>query len=73
MNANLNEPILPDDYPVYWDYLYICDGTVTRSDIEGTVKDLKRDQNVTEVRRCDIAGRDLWDQMTETFTLEWGN
>lgn len=42
------ESILPDDYPVYWDYLYVAeqkDGThkVIRSDIKGTIKHLKHD------------------------------
>ena len=35
--------LLPDDYPVYWDYLYVCDGELIRSDIQGTVKDLRND------------------------------
>ena len=34
---------LPDNYPVYWDYLYVCDGKVICSDIQGTIADLKRD------------------------------
>lgn len=34
---------LPDNYPVYWDYLYLVDGKVIRSDIQGTVLDFKRD------------------------------
>lgn len=34
---------LSDDYPVFWDYLYVCDGQLIRSDIKGTVADLKRD------------------------------
>lgn len=39
---------LPDDYPVNWDYLYVAereDGTfkVVRSDVKGTVKELKYD------------------------------
>jgi threonyl-tRNA synthetase len=63
MNTDPNEPILPDDFPVHWNYLYICDGIVIRSAIEGTVKELKQDQNADEVRRCHIASRDLWDQM----------
>lgn len=58
----LNEPILEDDYPVYFDYLYVCDGKVIRSVIQGTVKDLKRDTNTQEVRRCDISGRQKLNQ-----------
>lgn len=56
----LDEPVLPDDYPVYYDYLYVADGKVVRSDIEGTVKRLKVVINAKEIRRCDIDGRNLW-------------
>jgi len=58
--SDLNEPILDDDYPVYGDYLYIADGKVIRSDVFGTVRDLKRDLKATEIRRCDMGGRDLF-------------
>lgn len=51
------ETVLDDDHPVFWDYLYVADGEVVRSDIKGTVADLKRDIGATEVRRCDIAAR----------------
>lgn len=34
---------LNDDYPVYYDYMYMADDTPVRSDIQGTVRDLKRD------------------------------
>lgn len=37
----LNEQILPDDYPIYMNYLYVCDDKVIRSDISGAVLDLK--------------------------------
>lgn len=53
----LNERILDDDYPVFWDYLYVCDGKVIRSDIQGNVKDLKRNLKCIEVKNCDIIGR----------------
>lgn len=60
--AELNEPILPDDYPIYGDYLYIVDGKVYRSDWHGiTVRQLKRELGATEVRRCDIR-QDLRDK-----------
>ena len=56
--TDLNEPVLPDDYPVYGDYLYVADGKVIRSDLHGlTVADLKRDVGAKEIRRCDIYGR----------------
>jgi hypothetical protein len=56
-DVQLNEPILDDDYPVYFGYLYVLDGVPIQSDIEGTVAQLKRYYTVEEVRRCDIAGR----------------
>lgn len=56
----LDEPILPDDYPVYGDYIYVVDGRPVRSDVFGTVRDLKRDTGGQEVRRCDLAGRGAW-------------
>lgn len=40
------ERLLPDDYPVNWDFMYIIDdngGKVVRSGIMGTVATLKRD------------------------------
>lgn len=55
--SDLNEPILEDDYPVYGDYLYVVDGRVVRSDVFGTVRDLKRSTGGATVRRCDISGR----------------
>lgn len=59
MNADkLNEPILSDDYPVYCGYWYVVDGAPARSNITGTVSDLKR-QGAKEVRRCDAVKRDL--------------
>lgn len=54
----LNEPILPDDYPIYGDYLYVVDGKVYKSDWHGiTVRQLKAKETFKEVRRCDIVGR----------------
>jgi hypothetical protein len=40
---DLNEPILADDYPVHYSYLYVADGKLIISDVQGTVRDLKRD------------------------------
>lgn len=50
-----SEIVLEDDYPVYWDYVYIMDGRFQRSNIQGTVADLKRN-GIKEVRRCDLMG-----------------
>lgn len=53
-----NEDILPDDYPVYGDYLYVADGNLIRSDWNGiTVGQLKQREGYKEVRRCNIAAR----------------
>ena len=35
--------VLDDDYPVHYDYLYFANKKLIRSDIKGTVKDLKYD------------------------------
>lgn len=58
------EDILTDDYPVYAGYYYVVDGRVVVSDVQGTVRDLRRDliqqgQSADEVRRCDIVKRGL--------------
>lgn len=54
----LNEPILPDDYPIYGDYLYVADGKVYRSDWHGiTAQQLKQREGFRELRRCDMSGR----------------
>jgi hypothetical protein len=59
----LNEKELENDYPVYWDYLYVCDGKVVKSDVQGTVADLKRDLRshykleAKVITNCDIEGR----------------
>lgn len=54
----LNEDILPDDYPVYGNYLYVADGNVIISDLhDSTVGRLKRYLGAAEIRRCDIMGR----------------
>lgn len=55
-----NEHSLADDYPVYYGYWYVVDGLPTKSDIRGTVLDLKRKfgGNVT-IRRCNAIARGL--------------
>jgi hypothetical protein len=59
----LSEHELDDDYPVYFNYLYVCDGKVIRSDIQGTVKKLKTDLRThlkleaKIITNCDIEGR----------------
>lgn len=58
-SKTLNEPVLEDDYPVYAGYCYVADGRVVQSLLQVTVRDLKRDTGAKEIRRCDLAGRDL--------------
>ena len=54
-----NEIVLPDDYPVYFDYFYVCDGEIVISDVQGTVKDLKNDLQCKEVKNCNLFERGL--------------
>lgn len=58
----LDDNVLDDNDSVYGDYMYVVDGRVTRSDVFGKVRDLKRDEisqgrSANEVRRCNIYGR----------------
>ena len=57
--SELDEPILPDDYPVHYDYWYLADGKPIRSPLGGglTVFDLKRELKANEIRRCDFVER----------------
>lgn len=55
--VKLDEPVLDDSYPVYFDYLYVADGEVVSSNIEGTVRRLKARLGAREIRRCDAVGR----------------
>lgn len=58
MKIFLDEPILPDDYPIYGNYLYVADGKVVMSDYHDiTAKQFKEINGFTELRRCDIFGR----------------
>ena len=54
-----DEPILADDYPVHASYWYVVDGKPKRSEVSGTVRDLKHAMKVTEVRRCAAVRRGL--------------
>lgn len=54
----LNEPELPDDYPIYGGYAYVVDGKQISSDCHGiTAGELKRRMKAAKVCRCDLAGR----------------
>lgn len=58
MSTFPNENELPDDYPIYGDYLYVADGKVYRSDWHGiTAGELKRREGFKEVCRCNIYAR----------------
>jgi hypothetical protein len=58
MTTQLDEPILPDDYPIYGDYWYVADGKPVRSDWHDiTAAQLKRAIGAKELRRCDLLGR----------------
>jgi len=62
MNEIEGEGILPDDYPVFPGYFYVCDEIVKISPIEGTVAQLKIVLACKIVRRCNISKRGLWDE-----------
>lgn len=56
------EQILDDNHPVFWDYLYVADGKIVRSDVKGTVATLKRDlrtlgRKAKIITSCNIAMR----------------
>lgn len=59
MTEYLNERILPDDYPVYYGYLYVADNEVISSGIEGDIGRLKMLLKVNEIKNCDIISRGL--------------
>lgn len=56
-----SEDVLPDDYPVHWDYAYLSDGKPRLSPLGGgaTVRELKREWGCSEIRRCDLFARGL--------------
>lgn len=63
--ADLNEPILSNDCPMYGGYWYVVDGKPQECEIfasednEGIcVSDFKRRTGAQEVRRCDMSGRE---------------
>lgn len=58
--TEFDEPILEGNYPVYPGYLYVVDGDVVASEIDGDVNRLKTCLKANEVRRCDMAARNLF-------------
>lgn len=56
----LNEPVLPDDYPIYGGYAYVVDGRPILSNWHDiTAGELKCLLGAKEIRRCDLVGRNL--------------
>lgn len=54
----LNEPELPDDYPIYAGYSYVADGRHITSEWHGiTARQLKIHLKASKLCRCDLAGR----------------
>ena len=54
----LNEPELPDNYPIYGGYWYVADGTPIRSDWHRiTAAQFKAKTGTKVLCRCDIYGR----------------
>jgi hypothetical protein len=58
-SLKMDEPILDDNYPVFCTYWYLADGEPKRSPLEGNVRDLKREWQAAEIRRCAAIARNL--------------
>lgn len=62
-----SERILEDNYPVYWDYLYVIDddgGYVIQSEVQGNILQLKRNLRslgfkALNIHSCNIKGRKI--------------
>lgn len=62
-----DETLLDDNYPVYFNYLYVVDdngGKVVISDIEGTVAQLKSDLKklgftANNIHKCNLKARNI--------------
>lgn len=52
------ETVMPDDAPVYAEYVYIIDGVLTKNwwIHGGTVAHLKSETGAVEIRRCNLFG-----------------
>ena len=61
LEEHFNEPVLEDNYAVHAGYLYVVDGKVRSSEVSGTVRTLKAYLKASEVRRCGISKRHLWE------------
>ena len=71
----IKEKVLEDSYPVYGNYLYVCDGTVIRCDLmRGTIRDLKKDlrslgYKAEVIKDCDIHNRYKYQQQDQFQNL----
>jgi hypothetical protein len=62
------ETVLLDSHPVYWDYLYVVDdngGKVIRSDIQGSIRQLKADLQrqgfeAKNIYNCNMSARNFF-------------
>lgn len=53
-----NENELPDDYPIYGDYIYVVDGKPYSSDYHGiTARELRIRLKAASVCRCNLSAR----------------
>lgn len=64
--TKFKERELPDDYPIYADYLYVADGKVIRSDWHGiTARQFKNREGFESLMNCDMSGRGYFNGMRE--------
>ncbi len=53
-----DETVLPDDYPMHFDYVYIVDNVFKKSWDSCTVLQYKEAYGVKEIRRCNLFGHE---------------
>lgn len=54
-----DEPVLPEDYPIYGNFNYLADGKLIVSDWHGiTAREFKAREGIKELRRYDGPGRE---------------
>jgi len=58
-SKNYDEVRLPDSHPVHDGFHYVANGVPIRAWFDGTVADLKKIRNYTEIYSCDIIGRGI--------------
>lgn len=60
MTTTYKETVLPDDYPVYFGYIYVANDKPLICEIDGNISQLKRQWGVSEIKSCDLVGRNLF-------------